>query len=197
MDVAVTRGATSVPTVPGRTKVYTHTGALSQNYTAALPLHRFDVSHGVKTPAQYQAILDLWYVVHFTPYSGFRYKDWRDYVLTQANSRLTFIAGSTWQINRLHSYGGIDFLRPVYKPAGAIVVKRTRSGVVSTAGASIDATTGIATINDHVAGDTYTCEGEFDVPVTFSDDEWNAELQGHVRNLWVVAGAIKLEEIRP
>jgi uncharacterized protein (TIGR02217 family) len=197
IDVSVSIGMTSTPTVPGRVKRYTPAGGLSQNYTASLPIHRYDLSHGVKTNAQYQAILDLFYVVHFTPYMGFRLKDWRDYKLTQANSRLVFITGSTWQIHRLHTFGGAEFLRPIYKPRAGVVVKRTRSAAVSTATATVDTATGIATISGHVEGDTYTAEGEFDVPVTFTDDEWGAEIIGNeALDTLVVGGQIKLEEIR-
>jgi uncharacterized protein (TIGR02217 family) len=197
MDVRVTKGVTSTPTVPGRTKVYTHAGKLKQNYASSLPVHRYDAIHGLKSVEDFQSILDLWYVVHFTPYKGFRFKDWRDYRLTQSNSRLTFVSGSDWQINRLHAYGPAEFLRPIYKPVdGTIIVKRNRSGAISTATATIDSTTGIATISGHVSGDTYTCEGEFDMPVTFSDNEWRAELQGNTGNLFAVSGSIELEELK-
>jgi uncharacterized protein (TIGR02217 family) len=197
IDDAVARGMQSTPTVPGRVKRYTPSGALGQNYVASLPIHRYELSHGVRTAAQYQALLDLFYVVHFTPYMGFRLRDWRDYKLTQANSRLVFVSGSDWQIHRLHTFGGAEFVRPIYKPETGIVVKRTRSGVVSTATATVDTTTGVATISGHVGGDTYTAEGSFDMPVTFTDDEWSAEIiggepGGHI----VLAGQIKLEEVR-
>lgn len=198
MDVRITKGSSSTPTVPGRTMAYTHTGKLRQNYTAALPVHRYDVIHGLKSVDDYQSILDLWYVVHFAgPYKGFRFKDWRDYRLTQENSRLTLISGSAWQINRRHAYGSAEFLRPIYKPVdGTIVVKRNRSGAISTASATVDSTTGIATIAGHVSGDTYTCEGEFDMPVTFSENEWRAELQGNTAKLFAVSGSIPLEELK-
>jgi hypothetical protein len=49
--------------------------------------------------------------------------------------------------------------------------------VVTDASASIDTATGIATISGHVSGDTYNWAGEFDVPVTFSDDAWVQQLE--------------------
>ena len=104
--------------------------------------------------------------------------------------------GTTWQINRVYTYGSVDFLRPIQKPQSGIVVKRKRSGVVTTATATVDTTTGIADISGHVEGDTYTCEGLFWVPVTFTDDEWTAECIGDIADLVIVAGQIKLEEIR-
>lgn len=193
----VAMGMHSKPTVPGRTMLYGPTGRLSQNYTAAQPIHRFEVSHGIKTVLDFQEILDLWYIVHFEgPYSGFRALDWRDYELTQDNSRLTATATlGVFQINRAHRYRSREFLRPIYKPRAGIVVWRTRSAVLSVATATVDTTTGLATITGDTAGDTYTCEGLFDNPVTFSDDEWDAELDGSVDHFVAVTGSIKLEEI--
>lgn len=198
IDDAIARGMESTPTVPGRLKVYSSTGELSQNFTTSLPIHRFNLSHGIKTVAQFQAIIDLWYVVNFGsagPYCGFLLKDWRDYKLTQSNSRLTAVA-STWRINRVHSYGGAEFVRPIYKPTAGVVIKRTRSAVVTTATATVDPTTGLVTITGHTGGDTYTAEGTYCLPVTFSDDQWSAKIDGSVVNLVAVTGDINLEEIR-
>jgi uncharacterized protein (TIGR02217 family) len=156
-----------------------------------------DVSHGVRSAADYQTLLDFFYVVMFGAYSGFRVKDWRDYQATQANSMLTFITGSTWQLQRKHTAGAVSYLRNITKPVSAtVVVKRTRSGVVSTASASIAYDTGIATIAGHAGGDTYTWEGEFDIPMTFVSDEWAGDLEVSTINLHVVSQPILLEEIR-
>jgi uncharacterized protein (TIGR02217 family) len=195
IDERYSRGAEGGPFQPGRRKLYDGSGRLTQTFTNDLALHRYDISHGIKSRADYQAIVDLFYVVMFTPYAGFRFKDWRDYQLTQANSRLVLVSGSNYQIHRVHAFGGQEFLRPIYKPRSGVVVYRKRSGVTSAATATVDTTTGVATISGHVSGDTYSCEGDFDVPVTFVDDEWIGELQGSTGNLFVTS-SIKLEEIR-
>jgi uncharacterized protein (TIGR02217 family) len=186
----ITAGAVGGPTVPGRTKVYTPAGQLRQNFLASMPIHRYDVSHGLRSAADFQTVLDLWYVVMFTPYEGFRFKDWRDYQLTQANSRLTLISGTTYRINRVHTFGGIEFLRPIYKPTGQVTVYNAGGATLT---ATTDTATGIVTVP---AGTPSTCVGEFDVPVTFTDDEWASTLHGQAHNVQVDTGAIKLEEIR-
>lgn len=196
LNTRIEQGAQGGPTVPGRTKAYTPSGKLRQNFVARAPIHRFDVSHGLRQQADYQAVLDIWYVVNFTPYEGFRFRDWRDYRATAANSRCTLISGSTYQLQRVHSFGGIEFLRNIYKPVAGVVITRTRSGTPSTATATVDTTTGVATISGHLAGDTYTWTGEFDLPVTFSDDSWVSTLEGAAPNLIIVAPSIALEEIR-
>jgi uncharacterized protein (TIGR02217 family) len=197
LDTKITHGASGGPTVPGRTKTYLPNGKLYQDFTASTGIHRYDVSHGVRSRADFQAVLDLFYVVMFTPYEGFRFKDWRDYQGLQTNTRLRLIAGSTWQLQRRHVFGGVEFLRDITKPvASTVTVWRTRSAVVSAAIAVVDYTTGIVTITGHVDGDTYTWTGEFDMPVTFTDDTWVGDLEVNTVNLWVTSNPIKLEEIR-
>lgn len=202
MDDAVSRGMRRIKTVPGRTLRYGPTGALAQNFSAALPIHRYDVVPGIKTIAQFQTVEALWYVVNFGadgPYAGFRLKDWGDYKLNQANSSLTFVDADVdyWQLNRIYLFGGAAaFVRPISKPNAGVVIKRNRSGVISTASAAVDTTNGHVTISGHVGGDTYTAEGTFDVPVTFSDNEWDAEINGGQPNLIEISGRVRLEELR-
>lgn len=196
LDTRITRGATGGPVNLGRTKTYTANGALKQNFEWSAPRHVYDVAHGMKSNADYEALLSMWYVVNFTPYEGFRFKDWRDYQLTKTNSTLTLISGSVWQIQRKYTSHSITFKRDIFKPRSGVVVYRTRTSVETTATATIDTATGQATISGHESGDTYTCVGEFDVPVTFVDDEWVAELDGTTGNLAVIPGGIKVEELK-
>jgi len=199
LDVRITQGARGGP-VGGRGMVRRPSGWLDQEFHRSMSLHRYDVSHGVKSNAQFEIVLAMFYVVQFTPYLGFRFKDWRDYVATLANSRATFISGSTTQLQlqRVYAIGGVEHLRDIKKPTAspAATVYRTRSGSTASIGATVDTTTGIATISGHVGGDTYSWTGQFDVPVTFTDDEWIAELQGSTNRLFAVSQPIKLEEIR-
>ena len=197
LNQRIEQGAQGGPSVPGRTKTYLPNGKLVQGFTASAPIHTFDVSYSIRRAADYQAILDIWYVVMFTPYVGFLFRDWRDYQATQTNSRCTLISGSDYQLQRVHSFGGVEFLRAIYKPVAATVaVWRTRASVVTAATATVSGTTGVAAISGHVAGDTYTWSGEFDLPVTFSDDTWVTRLEGAAPNLIAVNEPIKLEEIR-
>jgi uncharacterized protein (TIGR02217 family) len=196
LDPRITRGATGGPTNRGRTKNYTAGGALHQNFQWSAPLFRYDVSHGLKSQTDAEALLAMWHVVNFTPYEGFRFKDWADYQLSKTNSRLLFLTGSTWQIQRVYTSGATSTYRDIKKPLSGVVIYRTRSGVESTATATIDTTTGVATVSGHASGDTYTAVGEFDVPVTFAGDDWVAELEGTTANLSHIMPAIELEEVR-
>lgn len=197
LSTKITAGATGGPRVMGRQKTYLPNGRLVQNFVASVPLHEFDVSHGLRNAADFQTVLDIFYVVAFTPYSGFRFRWQADYLATQANSRLTLISGANYQLQRVHTFGGVTILRDIKKPVtGTVLVYRTRSGAVTIASASIDYTTGIAIISGHVSGDTYTWEGQFDIPVTFVDDTWIGSLEVNTSNLHVQSSAIRLEELK-
>lgn len=191
MDTRITRGAQGGPTVPGRTKVYLPGGKLTQSFNATMPLHKYDVSHGLRSAADFQTLVDLWYVISFTPYTGFRYKDWRDYIATRVNTTLTLISGTTWQLQRTHTFGGITFKRDIVKPCllPAVIVYDAGG---STMTGTLDTTTGLWT----GAGTPHDWTGEFDIPVTFTDNEWMGTLEVHTDNLHVTSGEIKLEEIR-
>lgn len=198
IDAKITRGVVFAETVPGRNIVRLPSGKTAQSFQASMPLTTCDLSHGVRSAADYQTVLDAWYIVNFTPYSGLRVKNWRDYIASQSNTALTFITGSTWQLQRKHVFGGVTFLRDIKKPCAspAVVIYRTRSAVITTASATVDTTTGIATISGHMEGDTYTWSGEFDLPMFFTDNEWSASLEVHTSNLHVTSGNIKMEELR-
>jgi hypothetical protein len=65
------------------------------------------------------------------------------------------------------------------------------------ASATVDTTTGLATIAGHVNGDTYTWVGEFDVPVAFADDNMEAEIIDNGGDEYLVAWrSIVVEEVR-
>lgn len=173
----IERGASGGPVNRGRQMVRTAGGRLRQVFTWPEPLHTYTVSHGILGQAQLEELRALWYVVNFTPYEGFRFRDWSDFRATQANSRCTLITGSTYQLQRIYAFAGLEFIRRIQKPVAGAIVYRTRTGAVTDASASIDTATGIATISGHVSGDTYNWAGEFDVPVTFSDDTWVQQLE--------------------
>lgn len=194
----VARGSQGGP-IGSRIKTYLPNGQLQQQFNYSRPLHRYDISFGIKTAEDFEAIRALFYVVMFTPYEGFRMRDWNDYEATQSNSTLTNISGSTWQLQRLYTHGSTSFKRDIVKPeSGSVTVYRTRAGVTSSISATIATTTGIATISGHVEGDTYTWAGRFDVPVTFQDDDALASIELDGLEVALLQGlpSIMIEEVR-
>ena len=197
LDSKIEAGASRRVVHPSRIKTYVPSGVMNQVFLSGRIRHLYDVSHGVRSQADYMQVLGAFYVVLGTPYTGLLFRDWADFQATQENSTLTLISGSTYQLGRVYGFGGMTYVRKISRPVntGSLTVYRTRSSVVTAATASIDYTTGAATITGHVGGDTYTWAGEFDVPVTFVANEWTAELAVSTANLHLVNEPIELEEV--
>ncbi|HEX7042111.1 MAG TPA: hypothetical protein VF189_02585, partial [Patescibacteria group bacterium] len=87
-------------------------------------------------------------------------------------------------------FGGITFKRDITKPVSGTVTVYDASDVVLTA--TIDTTTGIATIN---TGTPSYWIGEFDLPMTFTDNKWRARLEVSTTNLYLVTDPIMMEEV--
>lgn len=192
----IERGASGGPVNRGRQMVRTAGGRLRQVFTWPEPLHTYTISHGVLGQAALEELRALWYIVNFTPYEGFRFRDWTDYRATPDNSRCSLLSGSSFQLQRVYRFAGVEFVRHIQKPVAGAVIYRTRAGAVSTATATVSVSTGIATISGHLAGDTYTWAGEFDVPVTFTGDEWVQQIESMVAEGAVATmPSVALEEI--
>lgn len=196
INEAVSRGSKGGPR-GRRTKVYTESGRLRQVHRWSRSLQQYDISYGIRTLAQLEEVRALFYVVMFEGYDGFRLKDWNDFQLTQTTSTLTFVTGNDWQTYRTYTAGGQTHARRITKPVSAgFTVYRTRSGSTTVATATVSTTTGLVTISGHSSGDTYTCAGEFDVPVTFVDDALDQiELDGNPGAILQALPSIMLEEL--
>ena len=198
LPVTITAGSSGGP-VAKRTKVYTQSGQLRQNFHWTRPLQRYDLSFGIKTIEHFEAVRSMWYVVMFGgPYEGFRMRDWSDYQATLTNSGMTELAASPteFQLQRVYTVGGASYRRDIYKLDGTPQVYRTRGGTTSLITATVGLNTGLAVISGHLAGDTYKWVGNFDVPVTFSDDAMDQiEITGHSQDLLQSLPSIRVEEL--
>ena len=198
-DERLSFGARGGP-VWSTTKVVTQSGKRFVNRNWEFPLHRYDVSHSVKTVEDFEIVRAMFYNVAGA-FDGFRFKDWSDFTLTRANSQIADGLGSPseWQIYRLYTIGARTFRRPIFKPCASPTMKvwRTRAGIVTQATATTNSNTGKVLITGHQVGDTYTAEGQFDVPVAFVDDSMQAEIVDRGADEFLLRWAsIVLEEIR-
>jgi|SRR5690606_17256092 uncharacterized protein (TIGR02217 family) len=190
MSARIERGAKGGPTNRGRRKVYSTSGKMNQVFEWSAPISEFDISHGILLPDGYAEIEAMWHVIHFTPYSGFRFRNWADYQAVKANSTLTNIVSNTYQLQRKHTFASITYKRNIYKPNAGVTVYDS-SDVACTA--SVNTATGIATVT---SGTPSYWIGTFDIPVTFKDNDLMMRLDGTTSNLLLVADPIILEEIR-
>lgn len=190
LSTRIERLATSGKVNRGRRKDYSTAGRLAQTFEAQYPVHEFTIGHGMLSPDAADEIRNLWYVVNFTPYEGFLFRDWRDYVGTQSGTALLNTSANLWQLRRKYTFGSVSVYRNITKPVAGTVAILEAGGSPCTF--TLDTTTGIATVT---AGTPSYWTGQFDVPVTFEDDSFIETLDSSLANLALQMPQIKLEEI--
>src|SRR5215472_6880564 len=109
-------------------------GYEARNQNWSLARAEYDISTGIKTKADMDAVIAFFYA-RAGRARGFRFKDWKDY---QATSEPVFaLGGGNYQLAKSYVSGSVGYQRLITKPvAGTISV----SG-----GGSVDPTTGIIT----------------------------------------------------
>lgn len=188
----ITRETEFEVTHPARTKIYARGGRLEQVFGDSPPVHRVDLALGVRSKAEFQSLVDAFYVVLFTPYEGLRVKNWQDYQATAANSTVAALGGGVYQLQRRHTFGGINYDRDITKPVSGTVTVYDAGGSPLTP--TIDYTAGTFTV---AAGTPSYWVGEFDLPMTFTDSEWRARFEVSIQNLHMVTEPIMMEEVLP
>lgn len=169
----ITREAMFKVRQPARTKVYHEDGSITQVFTALTAKHEVDLSHGLKSSADFQELVDAFYAVMFGGYEGLRVKNWQDYRLTLTNSAVSDLGGGTYQIQRKHTFGAVSIYRDIVKPVSGTIAVFNASDAPLTA--TVDYTDGTFTV---ASGTPAKVTGEFDLPMTFVSDEWVARLVG-------------------
>lgn len=177
-------------------KAYSASGQRITNREATYPLHEYTIAHPPKRQEDFEALRAFFYVVGGDA-DAFRFKDWSDFLATDANTTLTAVAGvaNTWQLCRTYAFGSRMFVRPIAKPAKGCKVQRMRAGVPSMLAVVPDISTGRVVIADHLADDSYRWTGTFHVPVAFKDPAAVWKVLGGPKLITEWSG-IELEEIR-
>jgi uncharacterized protein (TIGR02217 family) len=142
----------------------TQSGAESRNRVRSRALCVGECAHAVRTVEQLRPLLAFFRSVGGRAV-GFRFKDWSDFALVDAESLLLLVAGTVnqYQITKLYQAAvGFEERRPIRKPVAGTVVLRD-SGAVVTAGPgageyAVDTTTGIVTLvaSQSRAGSSHT-----------------------------------------
>jgi uncharacterized protein (TIGR02217 family) len=177
-------------------KAYMAGGQRITNRTAAYPLHEFNLGQPPRTGALFEQLRAFFWVVGGDA-DAFRFKDWSDYIATQANTSASEISAGMYQLNRTYTFGARTFTRPIYKPVAGAQVFRTRAAVVTniTGTTTANNTTGQITVTGHTAGDTYAWAGHFDIPAAFKDAGAVFRVLGGQQMLTEWSG-IGVEEVR-
>jgi len=161
---AVARGATGGPGFS--TNVVTlGSGAERRNIQWADARGEWNISTGIRTRAEMQAVIAHFYIVKGRGYS-FRFKDWTDYQAT--DQAMAEVTPTVWQLVKRYNIGGYEHERTITKPVlGTVAIKIGGSPVVPS---EIDYLTGLVTFGS-APGSAPTASFEFDVPVRFDTDK--------------------------
>src|SRR5581483_8681098 len=109
---AVARGATGGPGFS--TNVVTlGSGAERRNIQWADARGEWNISTGIRTRAEMQAVIAHFYIVKGRGYS-FRFKDWTDYQAT--DQAMTEVTPTVWQLVKRYNIGGYEHVRTITKP---------------------------------------------------------------------------------
>lgn len=143
------------------------------------PLHRYEIAHNVKTPADI-AELRAFHFARRGAKFGFLLKDWLDWTSqADGNSAPTMLdqplgtgdgATTTFPLVKRYADTVNPYDRPILWPvAGTLLV--AADGVLVSSGVLVNRGTGVVTITPAPALDAVLTAGfAFDVPVAFDDD---------------------------
>jgi uncharacterized protein (TIGR02217 family) len=142
----------------------------------SIPLVRFDVSSGVKTRAQYEAVI-AFHRARAGRARAFRFRDWADYVLPRRQIGTTGGSVAAFQITKGYTSGPTTRTRNITKPVAG-TVRCWVNDIERAIGAGgtqfqVNLTTGVVTIGATLAattGQAVDVSCEFDVPVRFESD---------------------------
>jgi uncharacterized protein (TIGR02217 family) len=147
---------------------------------------RYNVASGVKTEAQWQALI-AFFRARRGKAVGFRFKDWSDY--QAINQPLQSLGDDDYQMVKRYVSGAVVSERIIAKPVAG-TVKLYRNSLLQVSGWSVDTATGI--ITTALTG-TLTVDYEFDVPVRFDTDELALSMDSFDAGSW---NNIPLIEVR-
>lgn len=140
------------------------------------PLHRWDVSQGVRTATQFAELRAFFLTVRGRLH-GWRFKDWTDYTATHTDGLVSGITSTTFQLVKRYTSGSQTLDRKIVKPiASGFELKNSGTPLVLTTDYTLDATTGIVTTVTSKTAANLTWAGEFDVPMRFDTDHLQAQI---------------------
>jgi uncharacterized protein (TIGR02217 family) len=173
-----------------------------RNQVWTYPKARYDIANALRLVAlqgEGAATYNIakvrdWIITMQGQYSGFRFKDWTDFL---DEGKGTFVQSPNsallvFQMAKAYTMGSVTQLRLIAKPVASPAIQVFDNGSLVTP--TVDTTTGLVTfVSAPVTGHTLTWTGQFDVPVRFAADmlDWALDQGG----LYVLQ-SIPLIEIR-
>lgn len=154
---------------------------------------RYNISTGVKTEEQWQALISFFRACKGKAY-GFRFKDWSDYKAARQKIAISDGMKAEFQLIKTYSSGDNIVTRKINKPVKNTVKIYQQSNLRRELDYSVDYRTGIVTFDEAPsAGVVIMADFEFDVPVRFDTDELQISIDSFNSGSW---SGINLVEVR-
>lgn len=152
---------------------------------------QWNVSHGVKTQSQLDALI-AFFRARRGKAIGFRFKDWSDY---QASNQIIGTGNgttTTFQLVKSYTSGAVTVDRTIKKPVLG-TVQIYKDGVLQATGWTVNTTTGVVTFSvAPSAGVVVTANFQFDVPVRFDTDQMEINLESYGVGGWSSIPVVEL-----
>jgi uncharacterized protein (TIGR02217 family) len=172
---SISYGATGGPQFATEV-VVVESGREKRNARRSTPLHEWDVSHSVRR----QDDLDV-LRAHFLSMNGqehgFRFKDWSDYRCLITQGVVSEITTTTFQLVKRYTMGAVSKDRTIGKPIAAdFVLKNSGVALILTTDYTLNTVTGVVTTVTPKTAANLTWSGEFDVPMRYATDRFQAQI---------------------
>lgn len=145
------------------------------------PLHRWDVSQGIKKHGDFLA-LRAYFMVMQAKRNGWRFKDFSDYKASHGpteSGRVLGLTATTFALVKRYTTGSLQQERRIHKPrAEGFELRDGETLLASPADYVLNTVTGIVTTATARTAANLTWQGEFDVPCRFDTDQMQARHVG-------------------
>jgi uncharacterized protein (TIGR02217 family) len=145
------------------------------------PLHRWDVSQGIKNLADFTTVRAYFMAVGGRA-RGWRFKDFSDFKHShgpQESGRVLGLTSTTFQLVKRYATGSVHQDRKIIKPVAAGFALLDGATVLTpTTDYTLSTTTGIVTTTASRTAANLSWQGEFDVPCRFDTDALEARHVG-------------------
>lgn len=168
-------GATGGPQFS--TEVVTvESGREKRNARRSTPLHEWDVSHTVRSQTDLDTLR-----AHFLAMNGqehgFRFKDWSDFRCLITQGVVVGLTSTTFQLVKRYTLGAVSKDRTITKPlAAGFVLKNSGVDLILTTDYTLNTVTGVVTTVTPKTAANLTWSGEFDVPMRYATDRFQAQI---------------------
>lgn len=155
--------------------------------------NRYNVSHGVKTYQQMQALLSFFYARRGKAI-GFRFRDWSDYrAEKQFLGRGNGVA-KTFSLIKYYKSGDVTYIRKITKPIPDGVEIFFGRDVVAKDQFNVDVSSGIVNfVNPPPDNTDVLATFSFDIPVRFDNDRLVASIDQNGNYNWKDISLIELK----